>query len=168
VTEQTGGTAATEEPNSGQEPQEKAFEAITSQDDLNRIIGERVARERAKYSNHAEGQAALAKLAEIENAQKSAEQKAAEALAAAEKRAADAESKALRAEVAASKGVPVELIAGSTKDEMEAAADSLIKFRDEKPSPRSPRPDMNQGKPPATGGTAGDQFAAFLTEALGQ
>jgi hypothetical protein len=124
------------------------------------------AKENAAKAKVNEG--AAQRLKEIEDADKSEAEKAAARAEAAEKRAAEAEAKALRAEVAASKGVPVELLSGSTKDEMVAAADSLIKFREEASGPRAPRPDPNQGKPPAAGGTAGDQFAAFLTEALGQ
>ena len=56
-------------------------------------------------------------------------QRAQEAAQAAEKRAADAEGKALRAEVASAKGVPAALLTGSTKEELEAAADALLEFK---------------------------------------
>jgi hypothetical protein len=75
---------------------------------------------------------------ELEDAQKSTEQKAAERLAAAEARATELELKATRAEVAAEKGVPANLLAGASKEELEASADALIAFRGEqKQTPRS-------------------------------
>lgn len=74
---------------------------------------------------------AAKRLAEIEEAQKTEAQKAQERLEAAEKRAAELELKAIRAEVAASKGVPVNLLSGSTQEELEASADALLAFRGE-------------------------------------
>lgn len=93
-----------------------------------------------------ENTSAAAKLAEIEEANKTAEQKTAERLAAAEAKAAELELKAARAEVAAEKGVPMGLISGSNRAEMEAAADALIAF---KGTTSSPRPDPSQGAKPA-------------------
>lgn len=86
---------------------------------------------------------AAEKLAEIEEASKTAEQKAAERLQAAETRAAELERKADRAEVAAIKGVPLDLISGTTREEMEESADKLIAFRGENPG--TPKPDPSQG-----------------------
>ena len=74
-------------------------------------------------------EAAAKRLAELEESQKTEAQKVQERLDAAEKRAAELELKATRAEVAAAKGVPVELLSGSTQEELEAAADALIAFR---------------------------------------
>jgi len=102
---------------------------------------------------------AAEKLAEIEEATKTAEQKAAERLEAAEKRAAALEVKALRAEIAATKGVPVALLSGSTQEELEAAADALIEFR----GVVAPKPDPSQGgtgQTPHRAAPGADTFAA--------
>ena len=48
---------------------------------------------------------------------------------AAEKAAADREAQLLRVQIAAAKGVPADLIAGSTQDELEASADALLAFK---------------------------------------
>lgn len=72
---------------------------------------------------------------EFEESQKSEQQKLADKLAAAEARAAELEAAKLRAEVAAEKGVPANLLTGSTEDELRAAADALLAFRGEKPKP---------------------------------
>lgn len=78
-----------------------------------------------------EHESAAKRLAELEDAQKSEVEKANDRAAKAEQALAAAQSQALRAEVAASKGVPLELIHGTSRDELEAAADALIAFRGE-------------------------------------
>ena len=78
---------------------------------------------------------AAKRLAEIEEAQKTEAEKAAERLAAAEKRASELEAKALRAEVANAKGVPANLLSGSTQEELEASADALLAFKGAPASP---------------------------------
>lgn len=66
---------------------------------------------------------------ELQEANKTELQKAADRAAAAEAKAADVEARALRAEVAADKGIPAALLSGSTKEELEASADALLAFR---------------------------------------
>jgi len=108
----------------------KAFEAIMSQDDFDKAIQNRIARERAKIpADYAELQAKAAKLAEIEAANLTEAERSAERLAAAEKRSSELEAAALRAEVAGAKGVPAALLAGSTQEELEASADALIAYK---------------------------------------
>lgn len=153
MAEETALTTGTEETNGQQQEQPKEFQAITSQEDFDKAIQARIARERAKFAGYDEGQAALAKLAELEESQKTEAQKAQERLDAAEKRAAELELKATRAEVAAAKGVPVELLSGSTQEELEASADALIAFRGEQAKgPVIP----GQGSRPEVSGSAND------------
>ncbi|WP_326600514.1 hypothetical protein [Rhodococcus sp. PD04] len=74
---------------------------------------------------------AAQKFAELEEAKKSDEQKAAERLAKAEQRAAEVELRADRAEVAAATGVPVEILAGpeeNTADAIKAYAEKVLEF----------------------------------------
>lgn len=78
---------------------------------------------------------AAQRLKELEDADKSEAEKALARAEAAEKRAAEAEAKALRAEIATEKGVPVALLAGNTREELEASAAELIKFKGDKPEP---------------------------------
>lgn len=82
----------------------------------------------------------LKKLDELEESQKTEAQKLIDRAEKAEARATEIEVRATRAEVAAAKGVPVNLITGSTKEEMESTADALVAF---KGTPI--RPDMGQG-----------------------
>lgn len=113
----------------------ETFAAPASQEELDRIIQARLDRERKKFADYDDLKASAAELAQIKEANKTEAEKAAARAEAAEKRAAELEGKALRAEVAAAKGVPVALLTGSTQEELEAAADALIEFRGEqKPS----------------------------------
>ena len=122
---------------------------------------------RAK-ENHSKAKAhedAARRLAEIEESQKTETQKAQERLEAAEKRAAELELRSIRAEVAAEKGVPVGLLAGSTKEEIEATADALIQFRGEQQA-------AQEYSIPAAGqrpelALNGDGLEAALKKALG-
>lgn len=92
--------------------------------------------EARKWESRAkENSTAAQRLAEIEEEKKTDEQKVADRIAAAEQRAADLEIKATRAEVAAAKGIPAELLHGGTKEELEAEADALIAFRGEPAKP---------------------------------
>jgi hypothetical protein len=77
-----------------------------------------------------EAAALKAKLQEIEDRDKTEQQRKDEAAAADAKRATDAEAKALRYEVAADKGIPLKhahRLVGSNKEELEADATELAK-----------------------------------------
>lgn len=82
-----------------------------------------------------ENAAAAARLTEIEDAQKSEAEKLQAKLEDAERRAAEAVQARLRAEIAQTKGVPADLLTGSTEDELAAAADRLLEFRGQPPAP---------------------------------
>lgn len=96
------------EPNGGQQggstpPEQKPFTPITSQDELNRVIGERV--KRAKPADYDDLRAKAAKLDEIEQANKSEAQKLADAKAAAERERDAARAEALRLRIATKHGI---------------------------------------------------------------
>ena len=65
----------------------------------------------------------------IEEQSKSEMQKLVEAKEAAERRAAAAETASLKARIAASKGVDVDLLTGTTQEEITASADRLLAWR---------------------------------------
>lgn len=97
-----------------------------------------------------------AKVKELEDRDKSEAQKAADRIAELEKALADKdtaleakEREATRAAVAADKGVPLKLVTGSTREEMEAAADDALKWRGDKtPNLRQQGPRSGAGAPP--------------------
>lgn len=82
---------------------------------------------------------------------KSELQKAQEAAAKAEARADALESKVLRAQVAAAKGVDADLLSGSTQEELEASADRLLEWR----GAQTPK-----GAPSSDAGVRGDEIRA--------
>lgn len=90
---------------------------------------------------------AARRLAEIEDTQKSAEDRAAEALKKQTERAESAESALLRFEVMAEKGVPAkarQLVAGKTRDEIEASCDAVLELISDAGLPRTPKPNPAQ------------------------
>lgn len=158
MSEQTETAVAGEHTEQGQEASK--FEAITSQEDFDKAIQARIARERAKFADYEDVKARASKLTEIEEANKTEAEKVAERLAAAEKRAVELEAKATRAEVAAAKGVPIGLLSGGTKEELEASADALIQFKGESGSTTLHVP--NEGKSPTAQVDSKKQFAKNL------
>ena len=98
-----------------------------------------------------ENDEARKELDSIKEAQKSAEQKLAEREAEAERRAAEAEAKALRYEVAAEKGITKAdadfFLHGSTREDLEAAADRLNERGSDSRKPVVPGQGTGEPKP---------------------
>ena len=110
-----------------------------------------------------ENKSAAEKLAEIEEASKTAEQKAAERLAEMEAQAKALEAKAARAEIASETGIPSNILAGpedSSPEAIKAYADLLIAYTENAGKPRPPKPDTNQGRSGTGSASTADQFAA--------
>lgn len=111
----------------------KEFTPIQSQDDLNKIVEARLARERAKFADYPELKSKAEKLAEMEEQGKSELEKA---IARAEKAEQDAAAAAelvaakdrevLVRDVAADKKVPAKYLTGGTREELEASADEFL------------------------------------------
>lgn len=109
----------------GNEPEPKSF----TQEQVDQIVEKRLAKERGKYKDYDELKSKAMKLDEMENAGKNELDKLKESNAALRKQIDDAAAEKQHAEwvseVAKDKGVPAELLRGSTKDELEAHADLL-------------------------------------------
>lgn len=148
------------------ESAEESFKAPASQEELDRIIQARLDRERKRFADYDDIKAKAEKFAKLEEANKTEAERTAERLEAAERRAAELETKAIRAEVAAAKGVPVALLTGSTQEELEAAADALIAFRGEQKPAGPSSSSLNRVNTNTVKGTTGDQFADFFTTQL--
>ncbi len=97
-----------------------AFTPITTQEDLDKVIGARLARERDKYADYDDLKAAASKLADAE-----ARLAQIDAQAALDK---------IRDDVAKEAGVPADLLRGSTKDELTAHASALAEALQARPS----------------------------------
>lgn len=118
-----------EEVNATDEVVGNDFEPITSQEALDRIIGQRVDRERKKFTGFDELKAKAAEFDKFQEASKSELQKAQERAAVLEQELARERERAGKANVAAAKGVPASALTGSTPEEWEAAADALLEWR---------------------------------------
>lgn len=109
---------------------------------------------------------AAKRLAEYEESQKSEAQKLQEERDKANADLASERAARLRAEVAASKGIPANLLSGSTQEELEASADALIAFKgDVAKGPVIPgqglAPESTTAQDPAS------VFSDFLSNQLG-
>lgn len=81
------------------------FTAITSQADLDKVIGERIARERSKFSDYRDLKAKAERLDALEAATQTEADRTAERIAAAEAAAAKAAADTLRWRIAARHGI---------------------------------------------------------------
>lgn len=140
-----------------------------TQADLDRVVEQRLARERAKFTDYDELKSAAAELQKIRDGEKTELQREREAREAAEKRAEKAEFSSLRSDVARAKGVPASSLTGASKEELEASADELIAWRDQQQESNNSRkkPSVRDLKSGTTGGdTASKDPKAAAAEAL--
>lgn len=156
-----------DETNTSTEDGKSEFKAPASQEELDRIIGDRLSRERAKFADYDDLKAKASQFDAAEEANKSELQKAQETAKSAVERAEKAERSALVASVAAEKGVPAASLTGSTKEELEAAADALIAWRGEQKKPAPKAGDLKSGtKADDTSGMTGKERAAAALRQL--
>ncbi len=119
-----------------QTPASQAEKTFT-QADIDRLMAERLTRQKkeiaAQFADYEDLKAASTRLKEIEDAQKSEQEKANEKIAELNKRLEDqaaevakANLAALKSEVARVKGVPASRLHGKTQEELEADADAYL------------------------------------------
>jgi len=151
----------------GETPQRgEGFRPIESQGELDRIVADRLARERRKYADYDELRARAARLDELEAAGRTELERAVARAEAAEARAAELErreqAEAWRREVSAATGVDARLLTGSTREEMEAFAATYLEIN-------PPRPPEAAGVVPSEGGAQAAPAAQgdWLRERLG-
>lgn len=90
---------------SGETPAADEFKPITSQDDLNAVIKDRVARERAKFSDYTALKAKAAKADEYEKANQTEAEKAAARVAELEAELSNTRRDSLRLKIASANGI---------------------------------------------------------------
>lgn len=107
------------------------FEPITTQEELNRIVTQRLTREREKHARDLEKFADYddlkAAAAEVETLRTS--------LADREADVAHKDVEILKLTISADKGVPARLLTGETEDDIKASAEELLKFKGATPEP---------------------------------
>lgn len=131
-----------------------------TQEDVDRVVADRLAREKSKYADYDELKAKAAKFDEKEAADKSETDKFREEIDALKATTTEQEAKALRAEVAVEKGLSAaqaKRLAGTTREELEADADEILEAfpnaggTPPPPPGKKPQPDLKGGSNP--GGT---------------
>lgn len=154
-----GGNADTPTP----VPDKPNFAPIESQEEFDKRIGQRLAKERDKYADYDDLKSQAAEYQKYLDSQKDEQTKLNEAyeqsqqeLADLRKQLADHEVNQLRAEIAAEKGLTLKQakrLSGTTREELEADADDLLDTFPTKPTPpaksTSTRPIPTGGADPA-------------------
>lgn len=154
-----------ENENEGQQ-QADEFKPITSQDELNRLIGDRINSVKAKFADYDDVKAKAAQLDEIEQANKSELEKERERAEAAERRAGEAERTSLQTRVATELGVPIEVVHGEDEESMRKSAQSVLEWRDSgKRTP--PHPKSLQSGSSGSSDDGGSRAAAAVRKLRG-
>ena len=151
-------TDAPEPQEGGSEPEPETFDAD---------YVAKLRKEAAKYRTEAKANAdAAKKLAEIEEANKSEQQKQAERLAELEREASQARAEALRFKIASKFGVSDEdadlFLTGTDEETLTKQAERLAARNEDAGKPRAPKPDPNQGRRSGGSASTADQFAAAV------
>ena len=153
-------TVTTQEPNA--EGQTRTF----TQDEVNAIVGKRLAEEKGKFADYEDLKAKAAKYDEAEEASKSELQKATERANTLEaelnglKKAE--EVRQMREKVAKETGIPSNLLNGSTEEECKAQAEVIKAYATPNGYPRI----KDAGETPKPTGTAQQQFADLMSQIL--
>jgi hypothetical protein len=160
---------ATTTPKQGEldQPVDSGDKTFT-QADLDRVVQERLSRERQKYEGFDDLKDKASKFDELQEKNQSELEKAAAKATKAEKRADDAEGKLLRFEVAAEKQVPsnlLPLLTAQTRVDLEAQADLIL----ENAKTADPTPEFDGGaREPAPEPVSPEQgHNNFLLQTLG-
>lgn len=103
----------------GETPAATEFKPITSQDDLNQVIADRLARERAKFADYKDVKAKAAKLDELELANQTEAEKQAKRLADLEAELNSTRTNELRLKIASKFGVSTEPGEGDSPSDAE-------------------------------------------------
>ena len=153
----TNATVPTQETNG--ESQNRTF----TQEELNAIVGKRLAEEKSKFADYEDLKAKASKFDEMEEANKSELQKATERANALEselKAMKSAEEiRLMREKVANETGIPLNLLNGSTEEECKAQAEAIKAYATPNGYPKV----KDGGEIPKPNGSTKQQFADFMS-----
>ena len=153
-------TVPTQETNA--EGQNRTF----TQEELNAIVGKRLAEEKSKFADYEDLKAKASKFDEMEEANKSELQKATEranSLEAELKAMKSAEEvRLMRENVAKETGIPSNLLTGSTEEECKAQAEAIKAYAQPSGYPKV----KDGGEISKPTGTAKEQFDSFMSQML--
>lgn len=179
-----GGTQVQNAPAQGGETSATdGFQPITSQADLDRLLGERLARERQKFADYDDLKKKASELDKIEDANKTEIQKVQDELAKAQAEAADLRLANVKSKIEASLTGVVSDPAGFVADldvkrfvddsgnfSQDAVSGLVDRFKSlSGPRPPAPDPSLGSGAKSGLNGTPGspsDVFASFIQQQL--
>lgn len=145
------------------------FKAPSSQDEFDRMVADRLTRERSKFADYDDLKKKAAEYDKAQEASKSELQKEREARVAAEKERDSERVAGWRAQVALDKGLTptqAKRLVGATKEELEADADELLKdLGATKPERRKPGSLKSGSQGGDDAGLTGKQKAAAALRA---
>lgn len=134
-----------------------------TQDEVNAIVGKRLAEEKGKYSDYEEIKAKAAKFDEAEEANKSELQKAVERANNLEAELAgikkSEEIRQTREKIATETGIPAHLLTGETEEACKAQAEAIKAFA----TPNYPKVKDSGEVPKISSGNAKADFAEFMS-----
>ena len=144
-------------------------ERTFTQAEMDAIIGDRLARERAKYADYEDMKAKAQKYDAQEEASKTDLQKAQEQAEQYKSQLSalqnEISARNARDKVSAETGVPASLLTGDTEEACKQQADAILQWRGEQP--KYPSGAGVGGEPPAgSGGSTRDQFADWANAML--
>ena len=142
-----------EENDDQQVEQEAEFKAITSQEELDKLIGARIHKVKSQFSDYDDLKEKASKLADLEEANKTELQKAQDRIKELEGATARAERAALVQRIATEEGVIPEVLHGDTEEEMRATAARVKEWANhgKKPAPKSTTLASGSSGEPKTG-----------------
>ena len=147
--------------------QEQSTEKTFNQEELDRIVKERLAREREKYADYDALKEKAQRFDEQEEAQKSELQKAIDRATSLETELTslkkENEVRTMREKVAKETGVPANLLTASTEEECRALADAIKAYAQPSGYPKVKDGGEIQNQP---NGSAKAQFANFMQNIL--
>ena len=134
-----------------------------TQDEVNAIIGKRLAEEKSKFADYEEIKAKAAKFDEAEEANKSELQKAVERANNLEAELAglkkSEEVRQTREKIATETGIPAHLLTGDTEEACKAQAEAIKAYA----TPTYPKVKDSGEVPKTTSGNAKADFAEFMS-----
>lgn len=145
-----------------QQEQQTEFKPITSQEELNKLIGERIGKVKSQFADYDTLREKASKFDEVQEQSKSELQKAQERAQAAEKRATEFEHTALKTRIASEMGVIPEVIQGSDEETMRASAQRVLDWANQGKRTPPPAKKLASGSAPDSKGGEPGRAAAAL------
>ena len=132
-----------------------------TQEEVDKLLGQRLYEERAKYADYAELKSKAEHHDDLEQKFKDANAKISELQSRADALQHSIDIGNIRKKVSAESGIPVDLLTGETEESCKAQAEAMIKWR-ESHVPNYPNVKDGGEVTNVTGGSTRDQFAAWF------